>query len=373
MMQLIFFAAAMLTLFIGHVGFWYVLIRFFHVTSAYNQAMIAIVIFGLVLNALIASYIIHKWDNLLTRIYYIFSNLWVGLSINLCLMAVLIGGIKLAGWTFLFSVPDIYLKVIFLAGAVIISAIGVYRAFYPRLTSYDVYIKDLPAAWDNKVVVQLSDIHLGPIYRKKFFDYIINRTNELKPEAVFITGDLFDGTESDFAWLNHPFTRLQAPKGIYYGFGNHDLYLGFSRVVGLLKDNPLKILDNQMVVVDGLQIIGINYSFNSDFNLEEAILKQVGYDYRQSSILLLHVPKNTELAKKVGIDLQLSGHTHDGQLWPFNYAVNLAHGGHGYGFFQEGDFSLIVNSGAGSWGPPMRTSARSEIVKITLHRKADPK
>lgn len=368
-MQLIFFATSMLVLFVGHVFFWYVLIRFFHITSAYNQVMVAIVIFGLFLNALIASYIIHKCDNLFTRVYYLFSNLWVGLSINLCLMALLIALIRLAGWTFDFRVPDLYLKVILLAGALIISGAGIYRAFYPKITSYDVFIKDLPAAWDNKVVVQLSDIHLGPIYRKKFFDSLIDKTNKLKPEAIFITGDLFDGTESEFSWLNHPFARLQAPKGIYYGFGNHDLYLGFSRVVSLLKDNPVKILDNQLVVVDGLQIVGINYSFNSDFNLEQAILRQVGYDQKQPSILLLHVPKNIELAKKTGIDLQLSGHTHDGQLWPFNYAVRLAHGGYSYGFFQEGDFSLIVNSGAGSWGPPMRTSARSEIVKITLHRK----
>ncbi len=369
MMQFIFFATSMLILFVANVFFWYILVRFFDITSAYNQAMVAIIIFGLFLNALIASYIIHKWDNLLTRIYYLFSNLWVGLSINLCLMALLVALIRLAGWTFGFYVPDLHLKIIFLAGALLLSIAGVYRAFFPQVTSYEVFIKNLPAAWDNKVIVQLSDVHLGPIHRKKFFDRLINQIKALKPEAVFITGDLFDGTESDFSWLNHPFTRLQVPKGIYYGFGNHDLYLGFSRVISMLENNPVKILDNQLVVVDGLQIIGINYSFNSDFNLEEAILKQVAYDPHQPSILMLHVPKNIALAKKSGIDLQLSGHTHDGQIWPFNYIVNLAHNGHGYGFFVEEDFSLIVNSGAGSWGPPMRTAARSEIVKITLHKK----
>lgn len=124
-----------------------------------------------------------------------------------------------------------------------------------------------------------------------------------------------------------------------------------------------------METVDGLQIIGIDYSFNTDFDLEKAILKQVNYDQGKPSILLFHVPKNTDLAKAAGIDLQLSGHTHDGQLWPFNYVAKWAFRGYNYGLFTTGDFSLIVNGGAGSWGPPMRTAARSEIVKITLKKK----
>lgn len=369
MMQFIFFAASMLVLLAGHIVFWYIFIRFFHITSLYGQVMVGLVIFGLFLNSIIASYLIHKGDNFFTRYYYIFSTVWLGVSFNLCLVALLIAAIKVASFSFGFVAPDLYLKILFLGGALLISGIGVYRAFYPKITEYEVYIKDLPDFWKDKVVVQLSDVHLGPIYRKQFFYKIIEQVNSLKPEAVFITGDLFDGTESEFSWMNHPFSHLNAPSGAFYGFGNHDLYLGFNRVVDLLKDNPVKILDNQLVEINGLQIIGINYSFNSDFNLEEAILKQVGYNSDRASILLLHAPKNIELAKKSGIDLQLSGHTHDGQLWPFNYIVNWAHHGYGYGFFQEGDFSLVVNAGVGSWGPPMRTAARSEIVKLILRKK----
>ena len=369
MMQIIFFAASFLTLLASHALSWYVFIRFFHITSLVGQIVFAALFIGILLNAIISSYLIHKWDNIFTRYYYIFSALWIGLSIHLFLMAVFIGLARLAGWTFDFRVPDLYLQIILVGGSSALSLIGIYRVWFPQITEYTVHIKDLPEFWNNKVVVQLSDVHLGAIYRQKFFSRLIDKINGLKPEAVFITGDLFDGMETDFSWVNHPFTKLQAPKGIYYGFGNHDLYLGFSRVMGLLKENPVEILDNKMKVIDGLQIIGINYSFNSDFNLEAEILKQVNYSPDQPSILLLHAPKNIELAKKAGIDLQLSGHTHDGQLWPFNYIVNWAHQGYGYGFFEEGDFSLIVNSGAGCWGPPMRTSARSEIVKIILKRK----
>lgn len=368
-MQFIFFALSTLVLIAGHALFWYVFIKVFQITDSFQQILVAVVFGGLFLSAVISSYISHKWDNLLTRAYYIFSGLWIGYFMNLCLMLVLVIIIKYSGLLFGWFMPYWLIKIILFGGAGVLSIFGVYRVWMPQITEHDVYIKDLPEAWDGKTVVQLSDVHLGPVYQKKFFSRLIDKINDLKPEILFITGDLFDGTEAEFAWLNHPFTKLNVPKGIYYGFGNHDLYLGFNRVIDLLKENPVEILDNKMVEVDGLQIIGINYSFNSSFNLEEEILKQVSYSRSKPSILLLHAPRNIELAKKAGIDLQLSGHTHDGQLWPFNYLVQWAHHGYGYGFFEEGDFTLVVNSGAGTWGPPMRTAARSEIVKIVLHKK----
>lgn len=369
MMQIIFFAASMSGLLAGQIFFWYIFIRFFHIVNIYFQIIVAVILFGLFLNTIISSYVIHKWENRWTRYYYIFSVFWIGLSINLCLVSALIAVLKLVDWFLAFPLPDIFLKFLFLGGALFLTLWGLYRAWFVKITEYVVEIKDLPEAWQNKTIVQLSDIHLGAVYRKKFFSKLIDKVNSLSPEAVFITGDLFDGMESDFSWLNHPFANLQAPRGIYYSFGNHDLYLGFNRVIDLLRENPIKILDNDMTTVAGLQIIGISYSFNSDFNLEAEILKQIDYRLDQPSLLLLHAPKNIDLAKKSGIDLQLSGHTHDGQLWPFNYIVNWAHKGYSYGFFKEGDFSLVVTSGVGSWGPPMRTAARSEIVKIILRRK----
>lgn len=161
---------------------------------------------------------------------------------------------------------------------------------------------------------------------------------------------------------------MSAPRGVYYSFGNHDLYLGFDRAKELLKE-PVQVLDNRLVTVDGLQIIGLSYSFNKDFDLEKEILEQVGYNQSQPSILLFHEPKNILLAKNAKIDLQLSGHTHRGQLFPINWIVRGIYQGYGYGLFQEGDFSLIVTNGVGTWGPPLRTSGRGEIVKIILKKK----
>ncbi len=368
-MQLIFVAVSVLILLLGHALMWYTTIRLLGISTVSGRIVTAAIILFLFLSTVAASYLIHKWDNLFTRWYYIMAGFWVGLLGHFGVMLIVVLLLKATSLAFDFPIPPLVLKLVFFVGACLVSIIGVYRAWYPKVTAYDVYIQDLPAAWEEKRVVQISDVHLGPVYRERFFPRLVKKVNDLKPEAVFITGDLFDGMEADFSWLQPHFNSLHAPRGIYYSFGNHDLYLGFNRVINLLQGNPVTVLDNKLVVVDGLQIIGINYSFISDFDLEEAILQQVGYSQASPSILLFHVPKNTELAKSAGIDLQLSGHTHDGQVWPFNYVAKLAFKGYSYGLFEDGDFSLIVNAGVGTWGPPMRTSARSEIVMITLHKK----
>jgi len=368
-MQFIFFGISFIVLLAGHALLWFIVVKFFHFVSWPAQLSFALILFALFLSAILSSYFIHKWDNLFTRWYYILAGFWIGLLVNLGLVILLIFIIKFAGNIFGFSLPAAALKIGFIVAGLLISLVGVYRAIIPQVVEYEVKIKDLPDIWDNKTIVQISDVHLGPVYRRHFFDRLIARINDLKPEAVFITGDLFDGMESDFVWLNHPLNHLEAPKGVYYCFGNHDLYLGFDRVINLLQGNRVTILDNRLEIIDGLQFIGVNYSFDNDFNLEKAILAQVGYSEAVPSILLFHAPKNIPLAKSAGIDLQLSGHTHDGQLWPFNLVAKWAHQGYGYGLFIEGDFNLIVSSGAGSWGPPLRTAARSEIVKIILKKK----
>lgn len=369
MAQLFVFAVSFLVLLFGHAVFWYGFVRFFGVVSFSGRVITAVIIAFLFLSSIIASYLIHKLDNKFTRFYYMLSGFWIGLFVNSCLMMALTLFLKIAAAAAGVAVLWAVWPGVIIIGSIGISLVALHNAWNPKITEYKIAIKDLPEAWEGKTVVHLSDIHLGPVYRRLFFSRLIDRVNRLQPEAIFVTGDLFDGMESDFSWMNNPFGRASAPRGIYYSFGNHDLYLGYARVIDLLKENPIKIMDNKMTVEGGLQIIGINYSFDRDFDLEEAILRQVGYSRTKPSILMFHAPKNVELAKRAEIDLQLSGHTHDGQMWPFNLIAKWAHRGYGYGLFTEGDFNLVVSAGTGTWGPPMRTSARGEIVKIILKKK----
>lgn len=369
MMQLILFGASLLFVLFGHALIYLFLIKIFGLSLLSSRVILIVALIVLFLSVLISSYLIHKWDNVFTRYYYIVSTLWLGVLVNIAIMAVMVILLKIAMSGFGITLAPFVFRAFFLIGLALISGLGIYRAMVPAVTEYEVKIKDLPPAWEGKKIVHISDVHLGPVYREKFLHKLIDRINVLEPEAVFITGDFFDGMETNFSWLNHPLGKIKAPRGMYYGFGNHDLYLGFDKAVKLMEGNPVIILDDKMKVVDGLQIIGINYSFASDFNLEKEILSKVGYDSANPSLLMFHTPKNIDLAKSAGIDLQLSGHTHDGQMFPFNLLAKWAHKGYGYGLFEEGEFNLIVSSGVGTWGPPMRTASRSEIVSITLHKK----
>lgn len=368
-MQLIFFAVSFLVLLLGHFLLWKFFIIFLNISSTSGRVYIALLILFLFLSVILASYLIHKCDNLFTRWYYIVSSFWIGLLVNFFLAAFIVIFLKFAMPFININISSLFYQFTFFILAALISIYGVCAARFPQVTEYTVLINDLPEYWENKTIVQISDVHLGPVYRQYFFDRIMNRIAVIKPEAVFITGDLFDGMEADFSWFGKPFNKINPPSGIFYSFGNHDLYLGFDRSIEILKNSPVIILDNKMKEVSGLQIIGINYSFEKDFDLEKNILEQVNYNKNKPSLLLFHAPKNIELARSAGIDLQLSGHTHDGQLFPFNFIAKLTHHGYGYGFFKLADFSLVVSRGVGTWGPPMRTSGPSEIVKIILKKK----
>lgn len=365
MMQLFIFGISAIILLFGHGLAWYIFSNY--VGGNIFLINISIIVFSFFfISIVLSSYLIHRHDNLLTRVYYFVSGIWLGVLVNFLLSFITLYLLKLTFPHSILEGEQLIIATLFLTIA--ISIYGVYNAYHLRVKEYEVKIKNLSPYWHNKEVVQISDVHLGPVYRKKSFTRMIDIINKLEPEAVFITGDLFDGMESDFSWLHHPFTRLNAKQGIYYSFGNHDLYLGFNYVKKLLVDSPVKILDNKLELIEGLQVIGINYSFNKDFNLDQAILDQVNYDKMKPSVLLYHEPKNIDSARKAGIDLQLSGHTHRGQMFPFNLVSRLAYKGYNYGLHQEDEFSLIVNSGLGTWGPPMRTTGRGEIVKIKLLR-----
>lgn len=369
MKQLLFFAFSALGLLIGHISVYFLLMKVFSFSSSFSKAILMLVISTLFLGVLLSSYLIHVKDNVLIRFLYIFFSLWLGVLLNLILIAIFLFLAKITLNCFNISISLLYYQSSLIILTLLVSLLAVYRALVPTVVEYEAYIKDLPDAWDGKSIVHISDLHLGPVYRLNFINNLVKRINSLEPEAVFISGDFFDGMEADFSWLDKPLSDLKTKKGVYYGFGNHDLYLGFEKVSKLMADKKLVILDNKLVEVDGLQIIGINYSFRNDFDLEAEILYQSGYDKSKASVLIFHTPTNIELAKKAGIDLQLSGHTHDGQLFPFNLPAKWMHDGYGYGIFKENGFNLVVSAGIGTWGPPMRTTARSEIVKILLKKQ----
>lgn len=364
-----YFYLNMSVLSLGSISAWYLICFLFGINHPVARLILGIVILVLAVSTFLASIVVNKKDTLLVRIFYTISCSWLGILLNFGLTALVLSPLfwllKLNG----IYLSDEIFRISLIVITIISSAKSFYNAYEIKVQRYTVAIKNLPSGWHNKRVIHISDVHLGPILREDFFHRVIHKIEELKPDAVFLTGDLFDGSESDFSWVNSPLNNLNAPLGLYYSLGNHDFTLGADRVIDLLSGEDIIVLSNRMIVKEGLQIIGLDFNPDRNFNLDRAILAHSGYSAATPSILLFHEPKETVKSQGVGIDLQLSGHTHAGQMFPFNFVARYFYHNHAHGLFRRGDYTLSVTAGVGTWGPPMRTGSRSEIVELTLRKK----
>jgi predicted MPP superfamily phosphohydrolase len=310
----------------------------------------------------------HWQDNVATRAYYFFSGSWVGFLINLVMFFAVAWGV-----VWLASIRNIVLNnkyigivVIFLAAAY--SAYGIWNSFNPIIKRVDVSINNLPKEWIGKKVIQISDVHLGHIYRQGYVENLVSKINSTNPDVVVITGDLFDGTDGNLETFVEPLRKIQAPEGVYFITGNHETYLGIDNTYKIIAQTDIVPLRDSLKNINGLQFIGIDYPLRgADRDISKIIPAMPGYDPNTPSILLIHEPLQIKAAKKLGIALQLSGHTHKGQLFPFGFVTSLVYGGYDYGFKREGSFAIYTTSGLGGWGPPMRTEKRAEIVELILH------
>jgi hypothetical protein len=341
-----------------------ILMRFFNFSKPIFRKIFFISLILLSVSFFIASAIIHFNDSLVARIFYLFSAVWLGLFTNLflacCLTLFLEGIIKL----FKAKVDFPRLGFIILLLAIVFSVYGAWNAFHPIVKNIEVKIKNLPEQWLEKNIVQISDLHLGYIHGIDFLEGVVEQVNALKPDLILITGDLFDGMDGVLESLVPSLKKFESTQGIFFVIGNHETYLGLEGSLSVLKKAEIKVLRNEMVDIDGLQIVGLDdLALNINPKLLEEILE---FKKNQPNILMYHTPVNVDIIKKSGVDLQLSGHTHLGQLFPFSIITHIAHKGYDYGLFTEGDFSLYTTSGVGTWGPPMRTGHHPEIVNIIL-------
>lgn len=354
-----------LILFFGaHYGIYAFLVQFF---PAHILKPLAWLLAFFSVSFFIASIAAHWIDNLLSRAFYFASGIWLGTMINL-LLAIFSTAVVL--WIVRMTPLNISESMIagsFLAIACIMSIYGVWNAMHPRIQNISVTIPKLPDAWRGQKLVQISDVHLGHIYRAPFLKQVVEMINKENPKLVVITGDLFDGMDGGLPELVEPLNDLNAPKGVLFVGGNHETYLGTQKSLDVLTQTKIHILQDEVVDVDGIAFIGISYPERGEEKDVVEIIQSLGDRIAQKpSILLYHAPKMIAEVAKTGIHLQLSGHTHQGQQFPFQFITHLVHKGYDYGLYTLGNYSLYTSSGVGTWGPPMRIGTQSEIVVITL-------
>jgi predicted MPP superfamily phosphohydrolase len=385
------FITAILVLWFGtHYLLYASFVRFFVITDPGTRKTILMVLVFLALSFFISAFLLHLHViNPFTEVLYFIAAVWLGLFLYSLMALILIwlffGAVKLVG-----LVPDMRLVAAgFFILAVAVSGYGLWSAQNPRLKHIEVKIEGLPEQWRDKKIIQLSDVHLGAIYGTGFMQRVADKVNGENPDLILITGDLFDGMGGRLTSFVESLNSLKASRGVFFVTGNHEGYLGLKEPFAVLGKTHIRVLDNEIVDIDGLEIVGIRYPEHDRINNTRRLMTQSGsYDAGKPSILMYHTPTNIDetypdrasqqsrtywhpdtsmaLAKEVGIDLQLSGHTHKGQLFPFMFQTRSAYKGFDYGLHREGGFQVYITSGVGTWGPPMRVGVPPEIVSILL-------
>ena len=181
---------------------------------------------------------------------------------------------------------------------------------------------------------------------------------------VFITGDFYDGTAADVVACASPLAQLSVRFGAFFVTGNHEEFTNAARYIDALSRARVRVLHNEKVDVEGLQVAGIPYHEMGHPERFVATLRGIGIDSASPSILLIHAPNRLWEAERAGVSLQLSGHTHRGQFFPWTLAVKRIYKQFGYGLQRLGNMQVYTTSGAGTWGPPVRLGTDPEIVLI---------
>ena len=236
----------------------------------------------------------------------------------------------------------------------------------------DIPLKNLPDSFHGFRIVQFSDLHVGPTIRKGFVQTVVDQIKELKADMISFTGDLVDGIVENLINDVAPLQELSAPYGKYFITGNHEYYSGVLPWCEKAKDLGFDVLNNESRIIEKdhqkitlagvTDVSGGNFLPEHESNPAKALNSN---ETNSTKILLAHQPRSIFEAAKAGYDLQLSGHTHGGQMIPWQFLTRLAQP-YMEGLYKHENTWIYVNKGTGYWGPPLRIGARSEITVLRL-------
>jgi predicted MPP superfamily phosphohydrolase len=245
-----------------------------------------------------------------------------------------------------------------------------------EIVTVEVKLAKLPKALDGFSIVQLSDLHTGMTIDRDFVQRVVDRANALNADLVALTGDLVDGPVDRLRDDIAPLAQLRAKHGVFAVTGNHEYYAGVDEWIAEISRLGARYLRNQRVTIGepgaSFELAGVDdYSAHEwPGHGEDLAAATAGRDANSALVLLAHQPRQVRKASQHGVDLQLSGHTHGGQIWPWHYIVKIQQGGLLAGKYDHDGTQLYVTRGCGYWGPPVRFGAPLEITKIVLRSTA---
>jgi uncharacterized protein len=359
-----FMAVIQIVLFVAHL--------FVYETWAYSLAStgsapalwLKIAVALLSISFLTASLCAFRYTNPLLRLFYRIAAVWLGLLSFLFFASVsawlLFRIAALAG----FHLNSFRAVELLFGAALLIGLFAVFNAHWTRVRRITIKLANLPDAWRGRTAALVSDLHLGHVRNASFLRRIVAKMMEEKPDVIFVAGDLYDGTAIDAAKAAEPLRNLTAPHGTYFVAGNHEQFGDDSHFLNGVAAAGVRVMHNEKVDLDGLQVIGVPYRHASHDAHLTSVLQDIGVDQQRASILLTHAPDRPHIAEAAGISLQLSGHTHVGQFYPWSWMARRVYRQFVYGLSRIGKMQIYTSSGVGTWGPPLRLGSNPEIVML---------
>ncbi len=255
----------------------------------------------------------------------------------------------------------------------VITAYGMINAGNPKIFEVDVVLQKLNHEKNPFIITQVSDVHFGKIISHASLYEIADEVNSTDADIIVITGDLVDDGSANLDELVKPLSMMNAKHGKYFITGNHDYFGNAVAVTEKVETAGFKVLRNEYEIIDSsIILLGLDYLYGRKAGTDNRTIPEMlrGADPDLPVVVLKHVPDNLDKLAGSGIDLLLSGHTHHGQLFPFNFITNIVYEvSNGLGVYK--DIQIYVNRGVGFWGPPMRVGVPSEITKIVLKTKRE--
>ncbi len=311
-----------------------------------------------------ASLLAWIYSNALVRAFYRVAATWLGTLtyVFLAACASWIGYGAAAAVGHAAAKTDI--AYVFFGAGLLVGIYGVLNSMCIRVRHVTVKLPNLPAAWHGRFAAFVSDVHLGHVRGYRFAKRLAALLTGLAPDIVLVGGDMYDGTKVDAKRLAEPLRGIVTPLGTYFVSGNHEEFTDRGKYLDAVKSSGVRVLNNEMVIVDGMQIVGVHHHESVNTEQYRSILRKANLDPNCASILLTHAPHHLPVAAEEKIGLQLSGHTHAGQFFPFTWVTKRIYGPFVYGLKRLGSLLVYTSCGVGTWGPPLRIGTSPEVVLI---------
>lgn len=376
-MQFIFFGIVLLVY--GLLNF-YIGLRGYQGISA--QIPISKILYWAVIILISSTYIIGMLGRnfIPQRLVYAFNLIggyWMAAFVYLLVFAVLTDIFRFLGKK-LNLIPNIvanntWFIVFFIVAIVaVLLMVGTYNAITPKVSDYEITVEKKAGKLKQLKCAMISDVHLGEIVKRDRMKKAVEIINGLNPDIVIIAGDLIDNSVEPVKRENmlEELKNVKSRYGTYAAFGNHEYFSGSTEeITTMIEAAGVTVLRDKMVKIDdSFYLVGREDMTGTSFGFTRSKLESltVGRDEKLPLLVIDHQPSGLEEAKKTGVDLQFSGHTHAGQFFPINIITSLIYK-NSFGYLKEGDFNLLVSCGYGTWGPTVRLGSQSEVLDVTVN------